>query len=214
MNDELERARIDYQYAVLDEASVLADPFEQFGAWLSEALAHGAIVEPNAMTLATVSADDRPAARIVLLRGYDRRGFVFFSNYESRKGRDLEARPAAALLFYWGILQRQVRIEGTVQRISAEESDAYFARRPRGHQLSAWASRQSTVVADRATLVAAFRGAEERFGNGEVERPAFWGGYRVGAERFEFWQGRPNRVHDRIAYERDSAGWRILRLSP
>jgi len=214
VNDEIARARIDYQYAVLDEASMLPDPFEQFGAWLSEALAHGAIVEPNAMTLATVGADDRPAARIVLLRGCDRRGFVFFSNYESRKGRELEARPAVALLFYWGVLQRQVRIEGTVQRISPEESDAYFARRPRGHQLSAWASRQSTVVADRATLVAAFRAAEERFGDGEVARPTFWGGYRVGAERFEFWQGRPNRVHDRIAYEPNGGGWRILRLSP
>jgi pyridoxamine 5'-phosphate oxidase len=210
----LHERRLKYDRGALDERSVAPDPFAQFALWLAEALANDGIVEGNAMTLATAGAGGRPAARIVLLRGYDARGFVFYTNYESRKGRELEAHPQAALLFYWGALERQIRIEGRVVRISAAESDAYFAGRPRGHRLSAWASRQSDVVDDRPTLEEQMRAAGARFAGTEVPRPSYWGGYRVEPENFEFWQGRPDRVHDRVAYLRDPGGWRIVRLSP
>jgi pyridoxamine 5'-phosphate oxidase len=165
------------------------------------------------MTVATANRLGRPSARIVLLRDWDTRGFVFFTNYESRKGAELNANPYAAALFWWGVLQRQIRIEGRVERVADDESDAYFASRPRGHRLSAWASQQSTSVADRAALMDAMEDAEARF-PGDVPRPPFWGGYRIVPDRFEFWQGRPNRVHDRIAYERDGDDWLILRLAP
>jgi pyridoxamine 5'-phosphate oxidase len=151
---------------------------------------------------------------VVLLRGRDERGYVFFTNYDSRKGRELDANPQAALLFFWERLQRQVRIEGRVERVTAAESDAYFERRPRGHRLSAWASRQSAVVANREQLEAQFAQEDARFASGDVPRPPFWGGYRVVPDAFEFWQGRRNRVHDRIAYLRAADGWRIERLSP
>jgi pyridoxamine 5'-phosphate oxidase len=207
-------ARLSYERATLDETTVAADPFAQFQTWFEEARAEATILEPNAMTLATVGADGRPSARTVLMRGLDPRGFVFFTNYESRKGRELDVHPAAALLFYWANLERQVRIEGLVARLEAADSDAYFARRPRGHRLSAWASPQSRPVAGRVALEDAMRAAEARFEASEVERPPYWGGFRVVAERFEFWQGRPNRVHDRIVSERDAGTWRILRLAP
>ncbi|HEY4442169.1 MAG TPA: pyridoxamine 5'-phosphate oxidase [Candidatus Elarobacter sp.] len=212
MNDDILTRRFTYARESLDEASAAADPFVQFGHWIGEALATPAIVEPNAMTLAT-AVDGRPSARIVLLRRWDERGFVFFTNYESRKGREIAATPYAALLFWWSALERQVRIEGAVDRIDAAESDAYFATRPRGHQLSAWASPQSTPVADQSVLTSAMRAAEERF-PGEVVRPPHWGGYRVDPEHFEFWQGRPNRVHDRLVYRREASGWEIARLAP
>ena len=192
---------------------VASDPFEQFRGWLDDALKAEAIVEPNAMSVSTVGANGRPSARMVLLRQWDARGFVFFTNYESRKGADLTVHPYAALLFWWGALERQIRIEGSVERVLDVESDAYFNSRPRGHRLGAWASRQSAVVPDRETLERAVADADARF-PGEVPRPPFWGGYRVVPERFEFWQGRPNRVHDRVAYERGVDGWTLARLSP
>jgi pyridoxamine 5'-phosphate oxidase len=213
VNDNLQ-ARLHYERAELDETSVAHDPFEQFRGWYDEARAETAIVEPNAMTVATVGADGRPSARIVLLRGFDERGFAFFTNYESRKGHELDVHPDAALLFYWANLERQVRIEGLVARLDAAESDAYFAQRPRGHRVGAWASPQSRPVADRAALDAAVHAVEERFEGREVERPSFWGGFRVAPVRFEFWQGRRNRIHDRIVYEREPGAWRILRLGP
>jgi pyridoxamine 5'-phosphate oxidase len=213
VNENLQ-ARLHYERAELDETSVARDPFEQFRGWYDEARAETTIVEPNAMTLATVGADGRPSARIVLLRGFDERGFAFFTNYESRKGHELGVHPDAALLFYWANLERQVRIEGLVARLDAGESDAYFAQRPRGHRVGAWASPQSRPVADRAALDAAVHAVEERFEGREVERPPFWGGFRVAPVRFEFWQGRRNRIHDRIVYEREPGAWRILRLGP
>jgi len=213
MDEEIRTRRITYQRGELPVEVAARDPFEQFRAWLGDALANEAIVEPNAMTVATAGADGRPSARIVLLRQWDARGFVFFTNYESRKGEELAARPHAALLFWWGALERQVRIEGAVERVLDVESDAYFATRPRGHRLSAWASRQSAAVPDRETLQRAIAETDLRF-PGEVPRPPFWGGFRVVPDRFEFWQGRPNRVHDRIAYVRADDGWTLERLSP
>jgi pyridoxamine 5'-phosphate oxidase len=213
MDEEVRNRRIDYQRAELDVESAGRDPFEQFRGWLDAALTTAGIAEPTAMTLATVSAGGRPAARIVLLRQWDARGFVFFTNYESRKGADLTRHPSAALVFWWGALERQIRIEGTVERVLEVESDAYFARRPRGHRLAAWASRQSAVVSSREVLERAVTEADARFPD-DVSRPPFWGGYRVVPDRFEFWQGRPHRVHARIAYERTTGGWTLARLSP
>ena len=213
MNDDIRDRRIHYQRGEFGPDAVARDPFEQFRAWLDDALHAEKIVEPNAMTVATAGANGRPSARVVLLRQWDARGFVFYTNYESRKGADLTVHPYAALLFWWGALERQIRIEGTVERVLDIESDAYFASRPRGHRLSAWASHQSAVVPDRETLQRAMDDADARF-SGDVPRPPFWGGYRVLPDRFEFWQGRPNRVHDRIAYERSPDGWTLARLSP
>jgi pyridoxamine 5'-phosphate oxidase len=193
---------------------MLPDPFGQFAIWLNEALKRDDVLEPNAMTLATVSADCRPSARVVLLRGFDERGLTFYTNYQSRKAGELEEKSDAAAVLYWAPLHRQVRVEGTIARISAEESDAYFASRPRGHQLSAWASSQSRPIADRAALDAALQAVETRFAGSNIYRPPHWGGYRLAPRRFEFWQGRPNRMHDRIVYERDGPVWRIFRLAP
>ena len=194
---------------------MLADPFGQFAAWLNEALKRSDIVEPNAMTLATCDTRCRPSARMVLLRGLDERGLTFYTNYESRKASDLEKKADAALVFYWGALHRQVRVEGEVARIDAAESDAYFASRPRSHQLSAWASAQSRPIADRAALDAALHAVETRFAERDVERPPHWGGYRVIPIYFEFWQGRVDRLHDRFGYRlREANDWIIERLSP
>lgn len=212
--DEIENARVSYEQDALDEASLASDPITQFQSWLAEAFAAGSVVEPNAMTLATVGEDGRPSARIVLLRGCDARGLAFFTNYESRKARELATHSAAALVFFWGALQRQVRVEGAVERLPAEESDAYFSTRPRGHRLSAWSSPQSEAVASRGALETAFADTERRFAGRDVERPPFWGGFRLVPDRFEFWQGRLNRAHDRLAYLRDAEGWRIVRLAP
>ncbi|AIO76839.1 pyridoxamine 5'-phosphate oxidase [Burkholderia multivorans] len=207
--------RINYSRASLDEADAAPDPFAQFDRWFNEALA-AKLPEPNTMTLATVGADGRPSARIVLVKGVDERGFVFFTNYESRKGRDLAAHPYAALLFYWIELERQVRIEGRVEKTSAEESDRYFASRPVGSRIGAWASEQSAVIDSRATLEAREKAFSERYGD-DPPRPPHWGGYRVVPDTLEFWQGRPSRLHDRLVYTRDAAaphGWTISRLSP
>jgi pyridoxamine 5'-phosphate oxidase len=198
---------------VLTEADLAADPIQQFRAWFEAALS-GGIPEPSATSLATATRDGRPSVRLVLLRGYDERGFVFFTNYESRKGRELEANPQAALVFFWQGLERQVRIEGRVEHVSARESDEYFQTRPPGARLGAWASRQSEVIPDRQALEIQCRELERQFPDGKIPRPAHWGGYRVIPETIEFWQGRPNRLHDRLRYTRQSNGWLIERLSP
>jgi len=205
--------RVDYKRAALSERDAASDPFELFTRWFDEAVA-AAIPEPNAMTLATVDAAGRPAARIVLMKGIDTRGVVFHTNYDSRKGRDLAANPRAALLFFWVGLERQVRIDGTAERVSAEDSDAYFAARPRDSQISAWASPQSAPVADRAWLEARFAECEARFASGAVPRPPHWGGVRVVPDRFEFWQGRASRLHDRLVWSRQGDRWIIGRLAP
>jgi pyridoxamine 5'-phosphate oxidase len=210
--DPLRDARLTYARATFDEAQALADPFEQLGAWLAHARESG-IREANAMTVATVGEGGVPDARIVLLRGLDARGLIFFTNYESRKGRELARVPAAALVFFWPDAERQVRVEGAVERLAPAESDAYFATRPRGHRLSAWASPQSRTVASRAELDAAMERYDREFPD-DVPRPPHWGGFRVIPARFEFWQGRANRVHDRLVYERAGAVWGRSRLAP
>jgi pyridoxamine 5'-phosphate oxidase len=202
-----------YDRDLLDEAHAADEPFAQFRGWFEEAM-QAVPVEPHAMTLATADAAGTPSARMVLLRGWDERGFVFFTNYDSRKGEELAVRPRATLLFYWAELERQVRIEGEAVKLPAEESDAYFARRPRGHRLSAWASPQSRSLDGRAALERAMREADARFAGVEVPRPPYWGGYRIVPDRFEFWQGRPNRVHDRLRYQRAGDGWVRDRLAP
>jgi pyridoxamine 5'-phosphate oxidase len=189
------------------------DPFVLLGAWLDDAT-RAAVVEPSAMTLATATPDGRPSARLVLLRGLGPDGLVFYTNYESRKGHELDANPRAAAVFYWASLARQVRVEGGVTRLGSADSDRYFAQRPRGHQLSAWASQQSSVIPNREFLVGRIREAERRFAGGDVPRPPHWGGFRLVPERFEFWEGRPDRTHDRSVYLREGTGWRTERLSP
>ena len=207
--------RRDYARAALTENNVDPDPIRQFERWLGEAVA-AKLHEPTAMSLATVDASGNPDARVVLLKGVDARGFVFFTNYESRKGTELALRPSATLLFYWGELERQVRIEGVVSKVAPDESDGYFATRPREARLGAWASPQSRVIADRGWLERELARARERFAavGDAVPRPPHWGGYRVAAEAIEFWQGRESRLHDRLRYRREAPRWRIERLAP
>jgi pyridoxamine 5'-phosphate oxidase len=205
--------RREYARARLDEKDVSRDPIDEFARWFAEAQA-AAVEEPNAMTLATATPDGRPSARVVLLKGFDQRGFVFFTDYRSRKGEELEANPHAALAFHWAEVERQVRIEGTVTRTSLEESELYYRTRPLGSRLGAWASHQSRTIASREELEAELREIERRFSGPDVPLPPHWGGYRVTPESLEFWQGRESRLHDRIRYLRDGERWKIERLSP
>jgi pyridoxamine 5'-phosphate oxidase len=197
----------------LDESSLDPDPIRQFELWLADAQAAG-IVEPLAMTLGTADRGGRPSARMVLLRGVDERGFVFYTNRESEKGREMEANPGAALVFNWDRLGRQVRVSGRVEQVDRAESERYWAGRPRGHRLAAWASEQSAVVASRADLENAFAEVEGRFPGDDVPLPPFWGGYRVVPDWIEFWLSRADRLHDRIRYRRDGGRWVVERLAP
>jgi pyridoxamine 5'-phosphate oxidase len=213
MDDGLARMRQDYGERGLRKADVVADPLEQFTRWFDEAR-HAPILEPNAMMLATADVAGQPSARTVLLKAVDPRGLTFYTNLQSRKARELAANPKAALLFWWPPQARQVRFEGEIEPVDEAEADAYFATRPRGSQIGAWASAQSNVVADRATLDAAEREIATRFADGAVPRPPFWGGYRLVPARVEFWQGRINRLHDRLRYTRRGEGWDLERLAP
>ena len=204
--------RQEYMRAGLGEADADRDPIRQFERWFEDAL-RARLPLPNAMTLATISAQGAPSARVVLLKGIENGGFTFYTNYRSRKARELEAHGTACLLFMWSELERQVRIDGRIERVSAAESDAYYASRPLGARLSAWASPQSEPVASRATLEAAMAEARARYGE-TPPRPEHWGGYRVLPSEFEFWQGRADRLHDRLLYTREGGNWRIVRLAP
>ena len=206
--------RIDYARGKLEDADAAADPFEQFRRWFAD-VQDAKLPEPNAMTLATADAGGVPSARVVLLKGFDERGFAFFTNYASRKATELDANPRAALCFYWQPLERQVRVEGAVERVSREESEAYFRTRPPSAQLGAWVSRQSRPIASRAELEQREQAQREQFAGREVPLPEFWGGYRLVPQRVEFWQGRPSRLHDRLLYTRAADGsWSRQRLSP
>lgn len=214
LSQKIAQRRREYLSHPLDEGLVDADPINQFHLWFDEAV-QAEQGDTEAMTLSTVASDGRVSARIVLLKGCDARGFVFYTNYESRKSSELNDRSWAALTFYWMTLNRQVRIEGRVERASEAEADAYFATRPRGSQLGAWASPQSRVISGRAELEERLAEIEQRFKEGEVPRPPNWGGFLLRPESIEFWQGRESRLHDRIHYEKtDDGKWRIQRLAP
>ena len=210
---DLSRLREAYEMAGLEEANLADDPVAQFQRWFAEVEAAG-YWEPNAMVLSTVAADGSPSARNVLLKRVDERGFVLFTNYTSDKASELEATHRAALTFSWTELRRQVRVVGDAQRLTDEESDRYWTTRPRGSQLGAWSSDQSAVVPDRATLERSFAEQQERWAGREVERPDHWGGYRVRPDTVEFWQGRPDRLHDRFRYRREQDGWVVERRAP
>jgi pyridoxamine 5'-phosphate oxidase len=206
--------RIDYRLGELDESAVLADPIAQFARWFDDAIAAN-VPDANAMTLATAAQDGTPSARVLLLKGFDSRGFVFFTNYTSRKARELEANPRAAMVFFWAKLERQARVEGTAAKVSRHESEEYFRSRPREAQIGAWASHQSGQIASRALLEQRQKDLEARFAGGPVPLPDFWGGFRLVPASLEFWQGRPGRLHDRISYTRCADGsWVIRRLEP
>jgi pyridoxamine 5'-phosphate oxidase len=215
MTQTLADMRRDYTLDGLCEAQAPLEPFSLFQRWFAEAVKTEQLpIEPNAMTLATVDEEGRPHCRVLLLKGLDPRGFTFFSNYDSAKGRQLAVRPYAAMTFFWPSLERQVRIEGRVERVSAEECDAYFQVRPLGSRLGAWASPQSQVIADRNELEQMLAETEQRFLDRAPHCPPHWGGYRLLPERIEFWQGRPSRLHDRLNYRLDNDNWVRERLAP
>jgi pyridoxamine 5'-phosphate oxidase len=218
MSDSIRDRRVQYETAGLDIDDVYADPMLQWQRWHDEAF-DAEVAEPNAMTLSTIGLDRIPDARILLVRGADERGFAFYTNYSGAKSRQLEVVPVASGVFGWLDLHRQVRVRGSVERMTGEESDDYFASRPRASQLGAWASPQSEVIADRSVLDASVAAVEAEFGTdeeaGPVPRPGFWGGWRLVPSEWEFWQGRPSRLHDRLRYQRDDDGaWQIDRLAP
>ncbi|MGC1482145.1 MAG: pyridoxamine 5'-phosphate oxidase [Chthoniobacterales bacterium] len=207
--------RKDYRADQLDDGDLADDPIEQFRAWFEVARGCEAVAEPNAMTLATADGDGRPSARTVLLKGIEADALRFFTNYESRKGREMAVNPWVALTFHWNPLERQVLVTGRAERLGADESREYFHSRPRESQLGAWASRQSELAESRDALEAAFEQVRTKFNGGEIPLPPFWGGYRVVPESFEFWQGRTGRLHDRFRYERGAGGaWVVRRLQP
>jgi pyridoxamine 5'-phosphate oxidase len=211
---KIDERRKDHRLFSLREEDVDRDPIRQFAAWFEEA-SLSELPEVNAMALATATPDGRPSVRMVLLRGFDERGFCFFTNYESRKARELEENPRAALLLFWECLERQVRIEGRVERVSNEESDRYFHSRPTGSRIGAWASPQSQVIAGRDVLDSLYQDVESRYAEGAIPRPPNWGGYRVIPDSIEFWQGGLNRLHDRLRFTRQPAGgWLLERLAP
>jgi pyridoxamine 5'-phosphate oxidase len=205
--------RREYARARLDEGNVSPDPMTEFARWFDEAV-KAEVQEPNAMTLATAGQDSAPSARIVLLKGFDERGFVFFTDYRSQKGTELEQNPRAALVFYWPELERQIRITGGTEPVGRAESEAYFRTRPRGSRISAWVSHQSQVIGSRKLLEERVPELEKRYPGEDVPLPPYWGGIRLAPRTVEFWQGRTSRLHDRIRYTRDAQGWRIERLSP
>ena len=210
---DLAALRRSYALSSLDEADADRDPIRQFDRWFADALA-AEVLEPNAMTLATASREGVPSARIVLLKGVDARGFVYFTDYRSRKAAEVTENPRAALTFLWKEIERQVRVTGAVARVTEEESDAYFRSRPIGSRLGAWASHQSSTIANRAELEERLRTVSSRFGDGDVPLPPHWGGFRLVPQEIEFWQGRPDRLHDRLLYRLGNGGWSIARLSP
>lgn len=213
MTDDLAQLRRDYSLETLSEKSVDPDPFAQFSAWMNEAL-ESQIIDATAMTLCTAGSDSKPSARVVLLKGFDNSGFRFFTNYESQKARELEENPNAVLHFFWPELERQVIIQGTAEKATREESEAYFKTRPLESRLGAWASKQSSVIASRGELEKRVEELRQEFDPKNIPLPLFWGGFRVTPVKFEFWQGRASRLHDRICYLADGERWKIVRLSP
>ena len=213
LSQQISQLRRDYVSQPFDESHVAADPFEQFKHWFEEAM-QAEQPDVEAMTLSTSTNNGRISSRIVLLKGFDARGFVFFTNYESRKSRELMENPQAALTFYWHTLNRQVRIEGRIEKVSRQESEEYFQTRPRGSQIGAWASPQSDEIVKREILEQRVAEIEARFAEGEIPCPPFWGGWRLEPDHIEFWQGRESRLHDRIVYIKQNDAWKIVRLAP
>jgi len=215
MNEQdIQNLRQDYNSAALSEKDINPNPIKQFDKWFNEAL-DANVHEPNAMTLATATTDGRPSARIVLLKGFNNDGFMFYTNYLSRKGKEIAKNPLASVVFFWGSMERQVRIEGTIEKLSREQSEDYFHSRPKGSQLGAVASPQSQEIAGRELLDNKLKGLEAEYADKQVPKPSYWGGYLLKPRIVEFWQGRSNRLHDRLVYKKtDNKNWKIVRLAP